>query len=66
MMSTLKIYAAYTADKTLLKFLMVQSVLCLAYLLVQLKPCKKAKADMTGFATVFLLEAPAISYLALN
>ena len=35
MMSLLKIYAVYTSDNTLTKFLFVQTALCLAYLLGQ-------------------------------
>merc|ERR1712010_288425 len=51
MMSALKIYA-------------VQTIICLGYLITQRKVCLAAKADLTGFMFVFILEALAISYLA--
>jgi len=64
MMSVLKIYAVHAADLTLLKILSAQTVLCLAYLVLNGKKCAEVKADLSGFRNVFILEALAICYLA--
>merc|ERR1712224_215623 len=64
MMSALKIYALHSGDLTLLKILSVQTVVCLAYLVLCGKSCLAAKADVSGFRNVFVLEAAAITFLA--